>query len=360
MQDPKERVAPTKNKYLDAAASLLPASFWLLWFVFISNDQSWLHLTPRDTSIITLSMSIALTVQMSRGFVGFLSIQHLPKWLPITQPNNRMYAEGVLMMLVLSLLGHFTLPEQFDSKPVTVPLLVIYTGVGLSLVALWIKRKFSEGETNSLKFMALFLSPLLAAFGLAFAMSQILSLQKDLEGLKLLMISAMVPILVATIRLTFKDEHDRAKNTSGVIWTQFAALPLIPISYFALKLCWPKQVDANLALFALLVLPTALRLFVPKRSKPWLIKEQFQILRWKLQKQMTDQQLPSELPPEFQRELAQARHELTTLKLTSKDVRDYVDKADTYRELGHLECDLKNFPDAERAMSTRLRLTMTR
>jgi hypothetical protein len=349
MQDPKEKLASIKNKYWDAVLNFLPGGFWLLWFVFISKGHSWLHLAARDTSIISLSMSIAITVQISRAFVGFLNIQHLPKWLPITQANNRLYAEAVLILLLLSLLLHFALPQDFDGKPLALSLLVIYMGVGLSLMALWIKRKVSEGETSTLKFAALFLSPIAAAIGLAFAMTQLLGLQKDTEGIKLLIISGLVPLVVATIRLMFKDERDRAKNTNGVICTQFAALPLIPISYFALKLCWPRQLDPNLVLVGLVILSWASRLFLPKQKKAWLIKEQLQILRWQLQKQNTDGLSAPALTPQSQREVAQAMQELATLKLISKDVRDYVDKADTYRELGHLECDLKNFPDAEKS-----------
>jgi regulator of sirC expression with transglutaminase-like and TPR domain len=55
------------------------------------------------------------------------------------------------------------------------------------------------------------------------------------------------------------------------------------------------------------------------------------------------------LTQELEKDLCQARQELTTLKLVSKVPRDHLDKADTYRELGHLECDLRNYQDAEKS-----------
>ncbi|MBC7999196.1 MAG: hypothetical protein IAF58_14700 [Leptolyngbya sp.] len=346
MQNTKEQGTPAK-KIWDSVLDLLGVVAFPLFIILACWGDSLLHLTPGARSLMVLAMLIALTVQLSRGLLGFLNVPNIPTWLPICKLNSdRLLAECLLMMLVLWLLASISIHGDADFKPFYGPICIIDLSLGLALAALGIKRMWSGGDIASLKFAAIFLAPMTMAAGLAFGMYQMLHLRGYLD-VALLAISALIPLIVAAIRRSIKDERDWLKNIYGVIWTQVAALPLVPVSFFLLKLCWPKQIDGTVLMIGLLVLPVVLGL-LPKRNKkkPWMIKEKLQILRWQIHKQKDGQ--PGTLTPELEQELLQVRQELAALNLVSNDFRDHVDKADTYRELGHVECGLHNYQEAEK------------
>lgn len=336
-------------KFYDKAVGQLPTYFWLAWVLFLSFGESWLHISARDNTIVSDALVVAIGIQLFRGFLGFLRIPQLPKWLPIRALNDRrIYIEIVIVMSITWVLGHFALPPQIDIKRLSGPILVIYLCLCVSVGALWIRQQVLSGEAAALKFLVTYMAPFAAAATIAVTMYWILGLQKDHAAIKILSISALTPMIAAMIQLFCRDQRDRGKNTKTVINTQFAALPLIPISFFIIKAIWPKNIDANLLIIPLILVPIILSLLNLRRKTPWLIKEKLQILRWQLHRSKTGNHPDSELPADFDQRLAQARQELADLELNSKDARDFVDKGDSYRELGHLEYDMKDFMAAEK------------
>lgn len=202
-----------------------------------------------------------------------------------------------------------------------------------------------------LKFVALYLSPLFIAVGLAFAILSSFHLHEK-KDIIFLAISAAVPTILSSALRRFQDKRDRIKNISQTINTQLLALPLVPITFFLLEQCFPGQQDPAPFVFCIqfFIIGTLIANFLPEQKKPWLIKEKLETLRSELMKQeKKDSIIPSySLTPKLKQELMLLRQEISKLAIVAKNASDYIDKGDMYKELGHLELLSANYPEAEK------------
>lgn len=209
------------------------------------------------------------------------------------------------------------------------------------------------------KYLLIYLSPMCAAIGIAIAMGYLLHLREQ-KDICILGISALLPVLFSISTRLFKDERDLVKNFKLIVKMQYAALPLVPITFFLLQHFIPKQLSAqdlvyNLNIFLYGILACLFIRKVLKPREPWRIKLSLQLLKSELLKQKKNIGAPYGRPdsysltPGLKVQLLKLNKEIARLyKLPLKKAADYKDKAGVYLELGHIAFLTQEYQDAEK------------
>ena len=198
-------------------------------------------------------------------------------------------------------------------------------------------------DAKSWMFAFVFISPWLSSAAIAMAMYWLLKLSTE-RDLLFLLISAMVPTVIAVFVCAVKDERDRVKNTATVVRTQFMALVLVPVVFLVLHQWLPASVNPGTLILGAMVLIGAVN-FLPTRQKPWLLKERFQIARTKVN-------AAGLIDDDVLADIKAAESQLPKLAAKCTDVLDQLDVADAYAELALLHAGLHRYDEAHAASST--------
>lgn len=312
-----------------------------------------LNLPPVDLTLKNLAFSLLVLIQVMRGLAWHLGFTRLPQWLLLSKMDRRFGADCTVVFLVLMLVLELTCRSHLDPNITAIdphivyPLVAVQVVLGIWLLVLSFKASFGKSPVGLAAvgiFSLIFLSPIFLAGGLAFGLAKYFDLRAQRE-LETLTVAAIMPLMISVGLLAYRDKRDRGKNTLGVIITQFAALPAIPLFYLILKNFWPANISVMLCPVAGLVLLTIPRL-LERRIRPWLVKERAEALLAQLSR---EQALAASPGPEIEADLAGIVADLVPARLRLKVAEDHVDRADALWKLGEAQVLLGRYEAAENA-----------
>jgi|GEM_PF-6980920 len=341
---------PKHSKAVNTLA-LIGAMLYLLF----QCGGPFLKVTPVDLTLKNMAFSLMTLIQIVRGLAWQLKWP-IPDWLLLKKMDRRFGADSTVVFICLFVILELTCRAHLDPSTevmdphIAYPLIAVELVLGLWLCCLTMPKGSAitvggsalAGTVLLIVAMMVFCLPIFCAAGVAYGTYRFFDLhgQREIESLAA---AAIVPFLAAAVVLALKDKRDRLKNTTGVIVTQFVALPAIPLVYLLIKSFWPANISPMLFPVAIMII-IALPRLLARRTSPWLVKERVMTL----EAQFTlDKELARSPGTEIEAELADIAYSLKESRLKLKCAADQVDRADALWKLGDLNVILARYDMAE-------------
>jgi hypothetical protein len=316
----------------------------LIWLARLAIPAA--NLDHQTVNLINLAFSLTISTQIARGLLWQLNPNISPGWLCLSKLNKSTLANstfvflGIQAMLFATSHGLVHLSEN-TFRQISTVLFALQVLMGAALFALSFRKAGTSPFVAVIAILGIsivFCSPLLMAGALAFAMYSYMHLntQRDIE---MLLIAATMPLLISAIRVVLTDKRDRIENTKGVLITQMITLPVVPLCYFGLREFWPVAV--NLWMFPLILTVLIAAFIVPKivfgKKRPWLVKEQVQILEAEMELNNVLSFAKKEEKIERSERIKAIKCELENGNLQLNTEFDNIDHADAFWKLGTLQ-----------------------
>ncbi len=310
-----------------------------------------LPLPGPELIIKELAFNLLYIVQIGRGLVTLLKPDLLPGWLLLKKMDRRFCADStvvyILLVLVLELTCRGSIPAgaKFLDPAIYWPLFSAEAALGVWLLVVSTKKNSANlglGLLAILLVTVVFLSPMLLACGIAFAIYKITGMNSA-RDYEILAVAAVMPLIISSCILCLKDHRDRLKNTKRVIINQFMVLPAIPLFYFLLRSFWPDKISVMIFPIVILAIISVPTLFA-RRERAWLVKERVEGI---LAKVALGKALLTRPTAEIETDILSVRSDLAEKRLVLKQPEDHIDRADAFWKLGDLQVNMSRLDEAE-------------